>query len=215
MKSTNKNTDSNHSISSEKGRSVRPGLVGRARLLWAFILLPLLAPVTACDDDLYKVNWTERPDTANIFSMARPELNLLSAFDFISRIPVKIESATATGHWDMVLDTQDGTLVLLPPEAIGVPDSKARIIPMGDVAFEDVLRAPSDTTKYIGDEPVPVQIGHVYVIRTRQQSGGYGQHCVYYGKFEPLEQDVTSGTLTFLFDVSPVCNSRKLYPPKD
>lgn len=184
-------------------------------MLVALILLPLLATVTACDDDLYQINWTERPDTAYLFSLARPELNLLSAFDFISRIPVKIESPNATGRWDMVLDTKDGGLVLLPPEAIGVQNSKARIIPMGDVAFEDVRRAPSDTTRYIADEAVPVQIGHVYVIRTRQQSGGYGQLCVYYGKFEPLEQDVATGTLSFLFDVSPVCNSRKLYPPKD
>ena len=183
--------------------------------MWALILLPLLASVIGCDDDLYKVNWEERPDTAYLFSLARPELNLLSAFDFISRIPVKIESPNATGRWDMVLDTKDGGLVLLPPEAVGIPDSKARIIPMGDVDFEDVRKAPSDTTKYIGDEPVPVQIGHVYVIRTRQQSGGYGRLCVYYGKFEPLEQDLAAGTMSFLFDVSPVCNSRKLYPPKD
>lgn len=215
MKLTKNKTDSNHSISSEKGRPGRPSPAGGIRLLWTLILLPLVAPVTACDDDLYKVDWKERPDTAFLFSMARSELNLLSAFDFISRIPVRIESPNATGRWDMVLDTKEGSLVLLPPEAVGISDSKARIIPMGDVPFEDVRKAPSDTTKYIGDEPVPVQIGHVYVIRTRQQSGAYGRLCVYYGKFEPLEQNVESGTLSFLFDVSPVCNSRKLYPPKD
>lgn len=210
-----KNTDPNHGDSSENGRAGKPGPVGKARLLWALLILPLLAPVTACDDDLYLIRWEERPDTAFLFSLARPELNLLSAFDFISRIPVSIESPNATGRWDMVLDTKDGVLVLLPPEAVGVPDSKARIIPMGDVTFESVRRAPSDTTKYIADEPVPVEVGHVYVIRTRQKSGGYGQLCVYYGKFQPLEKDLVTGTLSFLFDVSPVCNSRKLYPPKD
>ena len=90
----------------------------------------------------------------------------------------------------------------------------ARIIPMGDMEFDEVRRAPSDTTLYIGDEPVPVEIGHIYVIRTRQKAGLYGQRCVYYGKFEPLEKDPVAGTMSFVFDVSPVCNSRKLYPPK-
>jgi hypothetical protein len=115
----------------------------------------------------------------------------------------------------MVLDTQDGQLVLLPPEAIGIPSSKARIIPMGLKSFDEVRRAPSDTTKYIGDEAVPVQVGHVYVVRTRQSLGFYGRSCVYYGKFQPLEQNAGEGTMSFVFDVSPVCNSRKLFPPKD
>ena len=168
----------------------------------------------ACEDDLFKIKWEENPDTVYLFSLARPELNLLSAFNFISRIPIRIESPNATGKWDMVLDTQDGDLVLLPPGAIGVPNSMARIIPMGDMEFDEVRRAPSDTTRYIGDEPVPVVIGHIYVIRTRQQAGLYGQRCVYYGKFEPLEKDPVAGTMSFVFDVSPVCNSRKLYPPK-
>ena len=86
---------------------------------------------------------------------------------------------------------------------------------MGPMAFEEVLRAPSDTTLYVGDQAVPVELGHVYVVRTRQQAGIYGQRCVYYGKFEPLEQDPEAGTMSFVFDVSPVCNSRKLYPPKN
>jgi hypothetical protein len=60
-----------------------------------------------------------------------------------------------------------------------------------------------------------MELGHVYVIRTREKAGLYGQTCVYYGKFQPLEKDLVAGTLRFLFDTSPVCNSRKLYPPKD
>ncbi len=182
---------------------------------WSVLILPLLASVMACDDDLFKINWVENPDTVYLYSLARPELNLLSAFDFISRVPVRIESPNSTGKWDMVLDTQGGDLVLLPPGAIGVSDSKARIVPMGDMEFDEVRRAPSDTTLYIGDEPVPVEIGHIYVIRTRQQAGLYGQRCVYYGKFEALEMDPVAGTFTFMFDVSPVCNDRKLYPPKN
>jgi hypothetical protein len=179
------------------------------------LILPLVLLTTACDDDLFQVDWKENPDTVILFSLARPELNLRSAFDFISRTPVRIESPEATGKWDMVLDTHEEGLVLLPPGALGIANSKARIIPMGPMDFDAVRRAPSDTTMYVGDEPVAVEIGHVYVVRTRQQAGFYGRQCVYYGKFEPLEEDPVEGTLKFMFDVSPVCNSRKLYPPKD
>jgi hypothetical protein len=192
-------------------RRRRSGALG-VSWIWVALILPVLAGSLACDDDLFRIRWQENPDTANLFSLARPELNLLSAFDFISRVPVRIESPDATGRWEMVLDTQDGKLVLLPPGAIGVVGTRARIIPMGPIPFEEVRRAPSDTTLYVYDEPVPVEVGHTYVVRTRQQVGVYGQRCVYYGKFEALEQDPVEGTMSFVFDVSPVCNSRKLYP---
>jgi len=178
------------------------------------VLVPLLGLLTACDDDLFQVNWEENPDTVLLYSLARPELNLLSGFDFIGRRAVSIETPDATGKWDMVLDTYEDGLVFLPPGALGVDGTKAQIAPMGDMEFEAVDKAPSDTTLYISDQPVPVELGHVYVVRTREQAGYYGRQCVYYGKFEPLEQDLVAGTLSFIFDVSPVCNSRKLYPPK-
>jgi hypothetical protein len=180
---------------------------------WLFILA-LLPALLACDDDLFRIDWRENPDTVLLYSLARPELNLLSAFDFVNRVPVRIESPNATGRWDLAVDTQDGDLVFLPPEAVGVTGSRARIIPMGPVPFEDLRNAPSDTTLYVGDRAVPVVLGHSYVIRTRQERGFYGQTCVYYGKLAPLVKDMEEGRVTFVFDVSPVCNSRRLYPPK-
>jgi len=183
--------------------------------VWSVLLLPLLAGATACEDDIFKVRWEEDPDTVVLHSLARPELNLLSGFDFISRIPIRIESPDATGRWDVVLDTQEGELVLLTPGALGVTGSEVGIAPMGAMEFDAVRSAPSDTARYVRDDPVQIEVGQVYVVRTRQQSGIYGQRCVYYGKFEPLEEDAVAGRLKFQFDVSPVCNSRKLYPPKD
>lgn len=191
-------------------KSSRSLLVRGARV---FLVL-LLTGLSACDDDLFVIKWEESPDTVLLYSLARPELNLLSAFDFVSRLPVRVESPEAAGRWDLVVDTQDGNLVFLPPGALGVTDSKARVIPMGPASFDDIRRAPADTTLYVGDSPVRVELGHVYVIRTRQEAGFYGRACVYYGKLEPLTQDPENGTLTFVFDVSPVCNSRKLFPPK-
>lgn len=176
--------------------------------------LLLLAGVWACDDDPFKINWELSPDTVLLYSLARPEMNLYSAFNFVGKVPVRVESASAVGEWDMAVDTQNGTLVFVPPPAIGLTASTARIAPMGELGYDDIRRAPRDTTLYIGDRPVPVEVGQLYVIRTRQTIGNWGSRCVYYGKMEPLTADAELGILTFKYDMSPVCNDRKLVPPK-
>ncbi len=53
------------------------------------------------------------------------------------------------GTWPWIRRT--GDLVFLPPGAVGMTDSKARIIPMGAQGFDEVRQAPNDTALYIGD----------------------------------------------------------------
>ena len=178
-------------------------------------LLFFLPSIWACDDNPFQVRWELNPDTVLIYSLARPEMNLASAFDFVGRTKVRVESPSAVGEWDLAVDTRDGAIVFVPPGAIGVLNSTARVAPMGNIDFDDLQRAPRDTTLYIGDRPVQAEVGQLYVVRTRQKVGGYGTRCVYYGKIEPIEADPLEGTLTFVFDISPVCNDRKLFPPKD
>lgn len=191
-----------------------PQVAHHRRLGLLPLLLLLLPGLMACDDDFYTVRWEESPDTVLLYSLARPELNLYSGFDFLGRKGVQIESPSAVDGWDMVLDTQDGDLVFVPPRAIGVANSTASIAPMGVMAFEDLKKAPRDTILYIGDRPVPVNVGELYVIRSRRATGSYGSSCNYYGKFLPLAKDLEAQTVTFVFDISPVCNDRKLIPPK-
>jgi hypothetical protein len=50
-------------------------------------------------------------------------------------------------------------------------------------------------------------------VRTNQYVGSFGTRCVNYGKLEPVAIDAVVGTLSFVFDASPVCNDRKLIPP--
>jgi hypothetical protein len=184
----------------------------RSTLAGSALVLFILPYLMGCDDDLFKIDWVENPDTALIYSLARPELNLLSAFDFLLRVPVQIESPNATGQWDIVVDTQEGQLVLLPPGALGVQGSNAKISPMVGMSYDEVRVAPSDTALYIGDSPVPLNMGSTYVIQTRKSRDFYGRSCTFFGKMEPLALDPVLGTVTFQFDVSPECNSRLLYP---
>ncbi|MDH3205258.1 MAG: hypothetical protein OEO79_01520 [Gemmatimonadota bacterium] len=176
-------------------------------------LAALTISLTACGDDPFAFRWSDAPDTAQIYSLARPELNIESGFSFADGRAIAIELPSATGFWDAALDTQGGSLVLLPPGALGIT-SRARIAVLPATAYGDVVEAPADTLLYEADDPVPVVAGTIYVIRTNLRPGSFNSTCSYYGKMEPLVIDVPNGILTFRYITSPICNSRDLIPPE-
>jgi hypothetical protein len=186
--------------------------VGSRRLFRVAVLVVGLALTAGCEDP-FQVNWEARTDTALIYSLARPEPNLPSAFNFYFRAPIAIEAPGSTGQWDVALDTEGGRLVLLPPRALGI-NSRARIASIPGVSFQDVIDAPADTASYVSNRSVPLALGTIYVVQTSEQSGSFGQRCVFFAKMEPLVLDPTAGTLKFAFDASPVCNDTRLIPPE-
>lgn len=178
----------------------------------AAVLVALAVGASACGDDPYAIDWVVDPDTVVLHALSSPAMNLPSGFDFYNRVSVVVEGAAATGQWDMAVDSRSGKLVLLPPGALGV-SSKAQVAPLKGRSFDEVTEAPADTALYVARAPVPVEMGTVYVWRSRQSYGYYGTSCVYYSKMEPLAMDPEGGTLTFVFDASPACNDRSLIPP--
>ncbi len=169
----------------------------------------------ACGRNPFELQWVEsKLDTAMIYSMARPELNLPSAFDFKGHRSLRIESPGSTGAWDLVLDTQGGELVFLPPGALG-RDSEAGIAPLRGVRFDDLREAPEDTLSYKEDEPVTLETGSAYVIRTHRSRDRFGVLCSFYGKFELLAIENQFGTVQFVYDVNPLCGDRMLVPTPD
>ena len=172
----------------------------RASLVISLAALVLLA-ATACSDDPFEIRWELQADTVLLYSLARPEMNMDSGFNFRPGTlgPVRIEAATATGTWDIALDTRGGELVLLPPSALGV-SSAARLAAIPGKRREEVVEAPADTTVYSADQPVPVRSGTVYVIRTDRAPGAFGSRCFYYARFEPTVIDIENGNLTFVYD---------------
>jgi hypothetical protein len=189
------------------------GVSLRGKAGWFVVVgwLTLLGWVnTGCDDPL-AVEWYEVPDTVLLYSLARPELNLLSAMDLLSGYPLRIESPEATGNWDFVLDTSQGDLVLTPPGVFGIA-STARIMALEGVSLESVAKAPADSTLHSSDTPLPVKEGVVYVIRTRQVTDLYENTCVYYAKLEPITVELALQSLSFHYVLNPTCNSRDLVP---
>jgi hypothetical protein len=175
-------------------------------------MLGLALATAACGDDPFEVDWTPVPDTVVLYSLARPELDRPSAFNIYDRTSVQIEVPGVTGQWDLAVDTRGGQLVLLPPGALGVT-SRARISAVPGQKFDQVKEAPADTMLYSAALPLPAQLNTTYVVRTDTRTTAFGGQCVYFGKLEPLALDVPGGTLEFVFDVSPICNDRRLVPP--
>ncbi len=186
---------------------------GASALAAGLVLAPLLA---ACgDEDPFGFNdWELRPDTAFLYSLARPELNLASGFNLNTRRVVRVEAAGSTGAWDFFVNTVDGQMVFVTPSAVGL-DTNAAIARIDGETFESVRSAPGDTTVYVRQEAVPIELGQLYVVRTNEQNGAFGQRCTYYGKVEAIEIDIQGGTLRFQYDSNPICNSRDLVPPED
>jgi hypothetical protein len=174
-------------------------------------VLPALVLLAGCRDDPFEIPWEENPFETTIYALDRPELNRPSGFDMSRRARVIIEGPEAGGRWDFAVDRQDGGMVLLPPRVLGVT-SRAAIAPIPGVSYDDVREAPRDTLAYISREPVPLQHGTIYVIRTHQQADAFGRQCVFYGRVEPVEMDVETGTFRFRSDTSPECNNRRLVP---
>lgn len=188
-------------------------------LSYGFRRLPIVAVYVAsitglsgCGENIFEQKWTvARVDTVLIYSLARPELNLPTGFDFVNRLTVEIQAPGATGTWDLLLDTQDGQLVFLPPGALEII-SEVMFLAMPDMAFDDVIEAPQDSTLYTKDQPLPVEMSSVYVLRTHAAPGRFGLVCSYYGKLQPVLIEPVLGTVAFEYDVSTLCDDRGLIP---
>src|SRR5690606_36377996 len=103
---------------------------GRSRAPKIGALVAALATgLAACGDDPFAFNWSDRPDTVVLYSMARPEMTVPSGFNFYAKQKVPVEAPNATGNWDVALDTREGDLVFLPPGALCI-QSRARVAPL-------------------------------------------------------------------------------------
>lgn len=174
----------------------------------------LVAGLTGCDDDPFRIIWTSNPTEGSVYALSLPELNLPSAFSVVERRAYRVEASGSTGRWDLAVDIQGGQAFLLPPGALGVV-AEARILPVPGETFDGIRRAPDDLDLYSRDEPVPAVEGRLYVVRSVQQVGAFGTRCIYYAKLEIVGVDLDRGSVTFRFDTNPVCNSRSLRPDRD
>jgi hypothetical protein len=180
---------------------------------FALGLLAASLLLMGCGDDPFLVRWTENPTEEVLFALDREELNKVSAFDMRFRTSMVIERSVTEGKWDFAVERQGDQMMILPPGALGV-ESTAALVPFAGTEYDEVMSAPADTLLYISEQPIPIDLTTIYVVRTHQHSASYGGTCVYYGKIQPLEVDLEVGTFRFLHDASPDCNNLSLLPPR-
>jgi hypothetical protein len=167
---------------------------------------------TACGEDIFDVKWVNSSvQTVLIYSLTRPELNLPSGYDFVNRNPIEVQRPGATGFWDLLVDTRDGELLFFPPGALGI-ESEVMILALPDTTFDAVLEAPQDSTLYTKDQPLLIQPGTVFILRTHVGASQFGVPCAFWGKIETTEVEPALGTVVFIYDVSPLCDDRGLVP---
>lgn len=194
--------------------AARPFSMGRAGTLFLTLSVLVLAGLAAgCEDENPDPIWTSTIDSVTLYSLARPELARESAFNFQIRSKIHVENPEQRREWDVAVDTRGGQLVLVPPGALGISASRARVAAVAGQSFAQVQLAPEDTLLYASTTVLPLSLTTTYVIRTDERRNLFGTTCVYFGKMQPIAIDAPGGTLRFIYDVSPVCNDRRLVPP--
>jgi len=155
--------------------------------------------------------WRPAIDEVFLYSLDRPELNLPTGFDFRGRRQIDIAATDKGRDWDVAVGTRDGVMVFLPPGALGIA-SEARVAVVPGTELEDVVIAPEDLESYVSDEPIPLNIGDTYVIRSRRQSDFFGFSCIYYAKATPIQLSPEVEYIRIRFETNPFCNDPRLRP---
>jgi hypothetical protein len=180
-------------------------------------ILPLMVLFTAaCDDAFGPGTWDATPDTVTLYSASRAEYVGFSSVVDITTVPVgalPLEAAGVTGNWDFALTEGPAGLELAPASVFAGLDSRARIAVIANTTLDAVRQAPRDTAQYSA-QPVPIEAGNVYVVRSRRTSctGASGYR---YAKLRSVEIDETAGVYRFEIVRNPYCDNRSFIPPED
>lgn len=183
----------------------RPSKFPSAPVLGVALLASAL-PFVGCDE--FEIELLPVVDSAQLYSLARPEYTgFPSGFDFFGPTRIVVEEAKlgSVTDFDMAFSEIGGDFVMLPAgvfQSFGItpgiaPDSTG-------AAFDEYERAPSEG--YVTAEPVIVEVGRVYAVRSRAVRLASGP-CTRYGKFEVFDLD-PEGIVQFRFFRNNRCNDR-------
>ena len=179
-----------------------------------FALLIIAAAATAaCDDGFGPQPWDATPDTITLFSASR--LDLLgqpTAYDFVNRITIRVEQPGTANGWDVLL-SGTSALQLNPASAFQGQNSRAAIATITNATFDALTEAPGDTASY-STNPITIQTGGVYVVRTRRYACSFST-AVNFAKIKAVSVDAAAGKARFAVVRNPYCNDRSFVPPED
>lgn len=175
----------------------------------AVAVTALSIAVVSCGDPVEPVliPLPDEPEAVELTDFVSGSLLYPSGFDLISRHVIRTDQATG---WDFVFSVDDG-VPILTSRAVFTDDTQyGPGLQVLVTAFEDVTVAPADG--YIFLDPIPISVGDVVVVRSRQDLSFGRLTCRYYGKFNVDEIHMTEGTVVLSHLVNPNCENRNLDP---
>lgn len=180
-------------------------------------LYPLLAVALAagCDDPN---RFTVEPlITVDTIEVAAPTsaTGLPTAIDVTSTGGIimggrRPETEQDAERWDLAVRVRDGALVFVPAAALGINSTAGITMPLAGKTFESVIEAPG-AGSFVTDEPVAVQLGAVYVVRSRNVPCGFGA-ASQYSKIQPLEVSLEDARVRLQISTNEVCGDPRLVP---
>lgn len=167
----------------------------------------LVASLTACGDPFEPVFvLVPQPEEVDLHDFVSSSLLDPSAFDLFSRGPIRTDQLTT---WDFLF-VVDPVLGPTLQARGGVVESESDAgIQLSTFEFDDLTEAPNEN--YTVDAPVPVSVGDVLAIRSRQ-SRSISFRCRVYGKMEILAIEGGPAVATIRFVINPNCEQRGVEP---
>jgi len=184
----------------------------------AFLFAALLG---ACEETDYNIDPLIATDTVEL-AVPTSNTGLPSALDIpavgtavAGRYPERAQDAEA---WDLALRVVNGQLALVPAGQIGIVDaagrSRAAITEaITGKTFEAVREAPR-RSEFVTDRAVPLQLGAVYVARSRLVGCGYSA-SEYYAKLQPVEIDLARQRVRLNIVMNGRCGDQRLVEVED
>lgn len=168
--------------------------------------------MVSCGDPLEPVliPLPEQPEAVELTDFISGSLLEPSGFDLISRHVIRTDQETG---WDFVFSF-DGDVPILSSRAIFTDDTEyGPGLQIVMASFEDVTVAPENG--YIILDPIPISVGDVVVVRSRQDLSFGRLTCRFYGKFNIDEIDVAEETVVLSHLINPNCENRNLDPSQN
>jgi hypothetical protein len=165
-------------------------------------LLPLALAAACSDDDLGTASNENVVDTVTIFSLVGTPITSPSGFN-INEGAVRTDQRQFEFAYN---NPADGPRVFLPQAALGITTGSAEPgLQELSESFDEIRSARSNG--YVTEEPVPVQVGQRYMLRSRVICG---TGVPLYAKLEILSLEPESATFKVL--VNRNCGFRDLDP---
>ncbi len=173
-------------------------------------LLLLVAMVAGCSDPFEPfLTPGPGPEETELHDFTTGSLLDPAAFDLFTRAPVRTDQSTS---WDFVfaIDPDLGPTLQARESVVGLESAAG--IQTSNSDFDTLIRAPEGD--YTQSEPVPIAVGSVLAVRSRQ-SPSLVARCRVFGKLEILSIEGSPPAATIKYVVNPNCEQRNIEPEEE